>query len=102
MSEICPVCGLPKEICVCEKAAKEEQKIVIYTTTGRFEKKITVISGIDQKNVNVKKLLKKFKQKLACGGTIKKNELWLQGEHKEKLKDLLIKEGFKKEQIEIK
>jgi len=102
MSEICPVCGLPKDICVCEKAAKEEQKIVIYTTTGRFEKKITVISGIDNKNVSTKMLLKKLKQKLACGGTIKNNELWLQGEHKEKLKDLLIKEGFKKDQIEIK
>ncbi|RLJ04723.1 MAG: stress response translation initiation inhibitor YciH, partial [Candidatus Aenigmatarchaeota archaeon] len=40
--------------------------------------------------------------KLACGGTIKNNELWLQGEHKEKLKDLLVEEGFKKDQIEIK
>ena len=37
-----------------------------------------------------------------CGGTIKNNELWLQGEHKEKLKELLVEEGFKKEQIEIK
>ncbi len=102
MSEICPICGLPKEICVCEKAAREEQKIVIYTIVGRFKKKISAISGIDQKRVDVKQLLKKFKQKLGCGGTIKNNELWLQGKHKEKLKELLMKEGFKKEQIEIK
>jgi translation initiation factor 1 len=102
MSEICPVCGLPKEICVCEKAAKEEQKIVIYTITGKFKKKVSAISGIDQKKIDAKQLLKKFKQKLACGGTIKNNELWLQGEHKEKLKEMLVKEGFKKESIEIK
>ncbi|MCK4730103.1 MAG: stress response translation initiation inhibitor YciH [Candidatus Aenigmarchaeota archaeon] len=102
MSDICPICGLPKDICVCETAVIEEQKIVIYTAEGRFRKKISIISGIDPKNVEIKQLLKKFKQTLACGGTIKKKELWLQGEHKEKLKELLIKEGFKKEQIEIK
>lgn len=102
MSEICPVCGLPKDICVCEKAVKEEQKIVIYTIIGRFKKKVSVISGVDNKKVDTKSLLKKLKRKLACGGTIKNNELWLQGEHKEKIKDFLAKEGFKKEQIEIK
>lgn len=102
MSEICPVCGLPKEICVCEKTVKEEQKIVVYTIVGRFNKKVSVISGIDNKKVDIKSLLKKLKQKLACGGTIKNNELWLQGEHKEKIKELLVREGFKKEQIEIK
>ncbi|MCK4428768.1 MAG: stress response translation initiation inhibitor YciH [Candidatus Aenigmarchaeota archaeon] len=102
MSEICPVCGLPKDICVCGNAVKEEQKIVIYTIVGRFKKKVSVISGIDNKEVDTKALLKKLKHTLACGGTIKNNELWLQGEHKVKIKDLLGEEGFKKEQIEIK
>lgn len=102
MSEICPVCGLPKEICVCEKAAKEEQKIVIYTVVGKFKKKMSVISGINPKEVDTKQLLKKLKQRFACGGTIKNNEIMLQGEHKEKLKDFLITEGFRKDSIEIK
>ncbi len=102
MAEICPVCGLPKDICTCEFAAREEQKIMIYTIIGRFRKEVSVISGIDPKKVDTKALLKKLKQTLACGGTIKNNELWLQGSHKQKIKDLLVKEGFKKEQIEIK
>ncbi|HIE41521.1 MAG TPA: stress response translation initiation inhibitor YciH [Candidatus Aenigmarchaeota archaeon] len=102
MDDICPICGLPKDICTCESVAKEEQKIIIYTQIGRFGKKISVISGIDSKNVDTKALLKKLKQKLACGGTVKNNELWLQGDHKEKIKEFLIGEGFKKEQIEVK
>jgi len=102
MAEICEICGLPKDICTCESAAKEEQKIIIYTIIGKYRKEVSVISGINPKKVNTKALLKKLKQKLACGGTIKNNELWLQGSHKEKIRDLLIKEGFKKEQIEIK
>ncbi|NOX71808.1 MAG: stress response translation initiation inhibitor YciH, partial [Candidatus Micrarchaeota archaeon] len=30
MSEICPKCGLPKDLCVCTTIAKEEEKIKIY------------------------------------------------------------------------
>lgn len=102
MSEICEICGLPKDICTCEIAAREEQKIVIYSVVGRYRKEVSVISGIDPKKVDTKALLKKLKRALACGGTIKNNQLWLQGSHKEKIKELLVKEGFKKEQINIK
>ncbi|OYT43410.1 MAG: stress response translation initiation inhibitor YciH [Candidatus Aenigmarchaeota archaeon ex4484_56] len=102
MSDICSTCGLPKDICTCESVAKEEQKIIIYTAEGRYRKKITVISGIDQKQVDIKQLLKKLKRKFACGGTIKNNELRLQGEHKEKIRYFLISENFRKDQIEIK
>jgi len=102
MGDICEVCGLPKDICTCESAVREEQKIMIYTIVGRFRKEVSVISGIDPKKVDTRALLKKLKQSLACGGTIKNNELWLQGSHKKKIKELLINEGFNKDQIEIK
>lgn len=101
MADICPICGLPKDICTCGAMAKEEQKIIIYTQIGRFKKKITIISGLDPKQVNLKDLQKSMKRRLACGGTVKKDEIWLQGEHKEKVKDLLVEEGFKKDQIEV-
>lgn len=94
MSEICSKCGLPQELCVCESIAKEEQKIEIKLVKRRFGKLITVISGIDDKTINIKELSKKLKSKLACGGTSKDKVIELQGDHLEKAKRYIIEEGF--------
>jgi len=29
MAEICPICGLPKDLCVCKQISQEQQRIVI-------------------------------------------------------------------------
>lgn len=101
MVEICPKCGLPKELCVCETIAKEQQKIRIYSEKKKFGKPYTFIEGIDEKEIDLKDLTKKLKSKLACGGTLKKGRIALQGEHKHKVKKILIDLGFAKETIEI-
>ena len=82
MSEICSMCGLPKELCVCETIAKESQKIVVKTVKKKFGKKYTVIEGIDEKEINLKDLGKKLKARFACGGTSKEGKIELQGDHK--------------------
>ena len=101
MVEICPKCGLPKDLCICDKIAKEQQKIKIMTTKRRYGKTVTIIQGIDSKDVDIKKLLKTLKSKLACGGTYKNNEIELQGDHKNRVKDILVKEGFSEDIIEV-
>lgn len=98
---VCSKCGLPQELCVCETIAKETQKITIAIETKRYGKTITVIKGIDTAKIDIKKLMKKLKSKLACGGTYKHDAIELQGEHKERVKELLVKEGFPEDIIEI-
>jgi len=49
MAEICPVCGLPTELCVCEEMSKEQQRIRIRIENKRWGKKYTIIDGIDSK-----------------------------------------------------
>ena len=100
MPEVCPVCGLIKELCVCKTIAKEEAKIKVYTVNRSFGKLVTIIEGIDEK-ANPKELTKKFKTKLACGGTYKDGKIELRGEHKEKVKKLLIESGFPEDKIEV-
>ena len=101
MNEVCPKCGLPKELCVCETIAKEAQKIRIRTVKRRYGKITTVVEGIDPKSIDVKDLTKKLKSALACGGTNKDNVIELQGDHKQKVKEILVKFGFAEDQIDV-
>lgn len=98
--EICPKCGLPKEACVCEEIAKEKQKIKVYTEKKRYGKIVTMIKGIDSKSVDIKNLAKELKSELACGGTVKDNEVELQGEHTKKVRAKLVALGFSEDSIE--
>lgn len=101
MSEICSVCGLVKELCVCETIARESQKILIYVERKKFNKNYTIVEGIDEREIGLKDLAKKLKSELACGGTIKDGKIELQGEHKQKVKGILVKYGFIPSSIEI-
>ncbi len=94
MSEICPKCGLPKELCVCESIAKEDQEIKVYLVKKKFGKKYTVIEGITDKSINLNDVAKKLKNKFACGGTAKENRVELQGDHRQAARDVLVEMGF--------
>lgn len=96
--DICPKCGLPKNICICSEISRENQEIKVITEKRKFGKIITVVSGFD-KSVNIKEILKELKKKLACGGTIKNNIIELQGDHSKKIKEILINLGFKEGNI---
>jgi translation initiation factor 1 len=56
---------------------------------------------MDDKNIDLKELLKTLKTDCACGGTTKDNRLELQGDHKEKVKKMLMKIGFSNDLIEL-
>ena len=99
---ICTTCGLPKELCVCENIAKESQQITISTVKKKFGKKNTVIQGIDTKQIDLKDLAKKLKNILACGGTSKQGKIELQGDHKQKVKEILMQLGFPSDTIQLK
>lgn len=99
MEEICPTCGLPKNLCVCGQIAKEQQKIKIRTARKRFRKVVTVLTGFEDEKT-AKELGKLLKRKLACGGTSKNKEIELQGDHVNKVKEILLSEGYKEELID--
>ena len=101
MVEICPVCGLPKDLCACKTIAREKEEILVKIERKRYGKEMTVISGISNKE-DIENIGKILKQKLACGGTVKNGKIELQGNHKSKMKELLKEQGFEESQINIK
>lgn len=98
MVETCVKCGLPLDICTCKALEIEAQKIKIFVEKRRYGKSATIIEGITE---NAKDLASQLKSKLACGGTFKEGHIELQGDHKDKVKDILLKLGYLEEQIEL-
>ncbi|HUV25165.1 MAG TPA: stress response translation initiation inhibitor YciH [Methanomassiliicoccales archaeon] len=97
MADICPVCGLPEELCMCEEIAREQQKVRISTDSRRYGKTVTVIEGIDANDIDIDDLARTLKTKCAAGGTAKDGRIELQGEHRKKVKQALEEMGFKTE-----
>ncbi|MBI2110324.1 translation initiation factor [Candidatus Woesearchaeota archaeon] len=100
MSNICPKCGLPLDLCVCKTIAKEEQRIQIRVVKRRFGKMITLVAGFDT-SIDIKDIAKNLKSRLACGGTVKEKTIELQGDHKAKVKKELTALGFNPNTIDM-
>ncbi len=101
MADICSICGLPKDLCVCSEIEKEQQRIRIRFETRKFGRPTTIIEGIDDKNTDLGALAQKLKSFCACGGTAKNGQIILQGDHREKVHRFLIKLGYPEENIEV-
>jgi len=102
MAEICPVCGLPKELCVCGEIAREQQRIRIRFERRKWNRGMTIIEGIEATDIPLSRIAQKMKAYCACGGTAKNNMIMLQGDQREKAKEFLIRElGYPEENIEV-
>ena len=101
MAAICPTCGLPKDICVCEEIGKEQQRIRVRLETRKWGKAVTIVDGISEKEANLSRLAQKLKSFCACGGTAKNDEIILQGDHRDKVREYLIREGYPEANVEV-
>lgn len=101
LEENCPVCGLPKDLCVCSEIEQGESIVEISTEKRKFGKVYTIIEGLEGKKEDLKSLFKALKQKLGCGGALKDKSIELQGNHVNEIKKTLIKEGFDEDLIRI-
>jgi len=61
----------------------------------RRGKIVTLVGEFQLSNEDASTILKTLKKKIGCGGSYKENWMEFQGELQVKLRDLLIKEGFR-------
>ncbi len=79
---------------------KGELHIVISKEIRKWNKPVTVVSGLKDRP-DAKDITKSFKTKIGTGGTFKNGQIELQGDHRDTVKDLLVKMGFSEESIEV-
>jgi len=91
----------PLDEMLFKEVLKEQQRIRVYLERARYGKLKTIIEGIDEKEFDLEDIAKKLKAKLACGGTVKKGRIELQGDHRDRIKKLLADLGFSEELIEV-
>lgn len=73
----------------------------MFSVKRKYGKIVTIIEGLDEKQLNLKELTKNLKGKLACGGTSKDGRIELQGNHRSRVKDVLVGLGFSPDMIDI-
>jgi translation initiation factor 1 len=74
----------------------QQQTIYLHRDSkGRGGKTVTLVKKLMLSEEDMKDLAKKLKQICGSGGTIKDDMIEIQGEHREKILEALIKMGYK-------
>ena len=63
-------------------------------TSGRKGAGVSVITGLDLSDEELKKLAAELKKRCGCGGSVKNGIIEIQGEKRDLLKQLLEQKGF--------
>lgn len=88
------VSGLPEELGIDTDLQKSQQELTVRRDTRRYGKAMTVVSGFDLSRDEMKEVASALKQKLACGGTVEDDEIELQGDHTDRVHDILHDMGY--------
>lgn len=98
----CPKCKKLMPECVCKTDAAPSTGITAYLrieTQGRGGKAVTVIDRLPRNEGLLDRLSRLLKQKCGAGGTYGVREghgiVEIQGDNRERIKELLLKEGIK-------
>ena len=96
---ICPTCGWPEDDCRCSRRA-EEKVPARPVAKLRLEKKarggktVTVVDGLPRNAAFLKALSQELKRACGTGGTVFETGVEIQGDMRERVRDLLLKKGF--------
>lgn len=96
----CERCGELEQACTCPPPAKvltppEKQTARLAVEKRKKGKVVTVVRGLPADENDLPGLLGRLKAACGAGGTIKDDELEIQGDHLERLRSLLGEIGYR-------
>ena len=97
---LCPTCGWPESNCQCSRNRVTESvpaKIVAklrLEKQGRGGKAVTVIYDLPNNAAFLKTLSQELKRACGTGGTVAENAVELNGDLRERVRELLSKKGW--------
>lgn len=96
----CDVCGELEEQCRCPPPPRQYADPATQTAQIRVEKRkagrrVTVVRGLAAADNNLAELLTRLKNHCGAGGTVKDDELELQGDQATPVRELLQKMGYR-------
>lgn len=79
---------------------RESARIRVRAEPRRYNKPATVISGFPT-GVDLPEMARQLKNRLATGGSVVDGEVYLQGDHRARIRDELSRLGFDADSIEV-
>lgn len=96
----CVQCRQPRKQCKCLHGADghvllpKDQPARVNRERRGGGKMVTIITGIHSKPADMAAMLKQFKAQFGAGGTISDGRIELQGDHRDKLVEILRQMGY--------
>jgi translation initiation factor 1 len=85
---------------ILKELDKEKTRIVISKDVRRFRKIATVVKGLQDRK-DIESITKEMKTKIGTGGTYKDGQIILQGDHRQYVKNFLLKKGYDERSIVV-
>lgn len=98
---VCPGCGWPERDCRCSKNLPPRDEAVPAKVTAKLrvenrasDRHVTIVDGLPKNAAFVADLLADLKKSCGTGGRAADGSLELQGDQRERLRDVLARRGF--------
>jgi translation initiation factor 1 len=98
----CPACGWPQRNCQCSTQHRRDEPIpdrliakLRLERKGRGGKAVTVIYGLPQNAAFLKELSQSLKRACGTGGAVVEGGVELQGDIRDRVRDLLRQQGYR-------
>ncbi len=85
----------PRKTTLLNEIVEPSKHFLIFKKEKRRGKTVTLVGEFHISQNDSESILKSLKKKLGCGGTLKDGWMEFQGELKDKLRTLLIEDGFR-------